>query len=266
LDLIHVDPPGCDVALVTRGAAGGGPPRGTVLFLHGLGDAASMFAPALELPSLADFDIALIDLPGHGLSDKPVNFDYAPASHAAVVFSAAQRARLGRPLHLVGFSFGAAVAVELARFPPLGVASVTLCEPALEADRMSFAKLVVARPEQDFVDVYADLLAGFATPSSPEADRRWAETAAFASARSVWRCSRGALDAAQRGELLAHFADLSGAKTLILTPDTLDKWGRAHQLAGAGARIVEVSSPSKMPMYDAPEAFYDAVSRAVRAA
>ncbi len=249
--------------MVRRPAQGGGPAAGSILFLHGLGDASSMFAPALEDPALARFEVALVDLPGHGLSDKPLNFDYSPASHAAVLFSLLQKATLSPPLDVVGFSFGGAVAVELARFEPLGVRALVLCEPALDEERMSFASLVVARPEPDFVEDYAELLEGYATPEASEADRRWAETAAFASARSVWRCASATLAAAKRGELLAHFEQHPGPKSLILTPDTLDKWTGAQKLREAGARILEVASPSKMPMYDAPSDFYGAVARAV---
>lgn len=265
MELVHVDPPGCDLALVRRPPVGGRRPQGSVLFLHGLGDASSMFAPALEEPGLAGLEVALVDLPGHGVSDKPLNFDYGPASQAAVLFALAQKVELARPVHIVGFSFGGAVAVELARFGPLGVGSLVLCEPALEEDRMSFAQLVVARPEPDFVDDYAELLEPFADAAAPEADRRWAETAAFASARSIWRCSQGALAAAQRGELVAHLEERTGPTTLILSSDTLDKWGRAHRLQAQGASVVEVSSPSKMPMYDAADVFYAAVAHAVGA-
>lgn len=265
MELVHVDPPGCDIALVRRPPLGGRAAHGSVLFLHGLGDASSMFAPALEEPGLAGLEVALVDLPGHGVSDKPLNFDYGPASQAAVLFALAQKAGLARPVHIVGFSFGGAVAVELARFEPLGVGSLVLCEPALEEDRMSFAQLVVARPEADFVDDYAELIQPFSDAAAPEADRRWAETAAFASARSIWRCAEGALAAARRGELVAHLEERTGPTTLILTPDTVDKWGRAHRLEAAGARLVQVSSPSKMPMYDTPGAFYAAVADAVRA-
>jgi len=225
-----------------------------------------MFAPALEEPALAPYEVALVDLLGHGTSDKPLNFDYSPASHAAVLFALAQKAGLAQPMHLVSFSFGGAVAVELARFEPLRVQALVLCEPALEEERMSFARLVVARPEQDFVEDYAEFLASFATPDAPEADRRWAETAAFASARSIWRSSSAALAAARRGELVAHLEEHRGPKVLILTPDTVDKWGRAQRLKAGGARVFQVPSASKMPMYDAQAAFYGAVARALPAA
>lgn len=263
MDLIRVDPPGCDLSLVRRAPAPGERAKGCILFLHGLGDASSMFAPALEDPAFAAHEVALVDLLGHGTSDKPLNFDYSPASHAAVLFSLAQKAGLARPMHVVGFSFGGAVAVELSRFEPLGVSSLVLCEPALDEDRMSFASLVVARPEGDFVEDYADLLASFATSEASDADRRWAETAAFASARSIWRCASGALEAVRRGELVAHLEAHVGPRALILSHDTVDKWGRARQLAAHGVRVVPITSPSKMPMYDAPEAFYRAVAGAV---
>ena len=94
MEFVRVEPPGADLAVIRRGPAAA-PRRGALLFLHGLGDASSTFAQALEAAVLGPFEIVLVDLLGHGSSDKPEEFDYRPASHAAVLFMALRRLGLG---------------------------------------------------------------------------------------------------------------------------------------------------------------------------
>jgi pimeloyl-ACP methyl ester carboxylesterase len=264
--MIRVDPPGADLAVIRRDAlVAARPARGTILFIHGLGDAASMFGPSMEAAPLAPYGLALVDLLGHGLSDKPTSFDYSPASHAAVLFAALRQLNLPPPLHLVGFSLGAAVAVELSRFGAIQVGSLVLCEPVVDLNRMEFARRIVAMPEGAFADDYGELLQQYTGPDSTEADRRWAETAAFAGSRAFYRCARGLLAAAERGELTAHLRESKAPKTFILSPQTYDQWPMARTFKQEGARVVLIDSRSKMPMYESPDAFYDAVAAAISA-
>ncbi len=66
------------------------------------------------------------DLPGYGLSE-PVRGSGLGADAAQI---AALAARLGGPVHLVGHSYGGAVALKLARVAPELVRSLTVIEPA----------------------------------------------------------------------------------------------------------------------------------------
>ena len=261
MEFVRVDPPGCDLAAV-RKDPGALPARGTVVFLHGLGGASSSFAQALEAPQLAPYDILLLDLLGHGSSDKPLNFDYRPASHAAVLFQALRSLAPAAPLHIVGYSLGGAIAVELSRFAPLGVACVILAEPAIEPSRMSFAARVAAMSEGDFRARYPEVLAPYGAPEATAADRHWAETASIASSSAIYRSAKGLLEAAQRGEIQRHFEELTVPTTLLLSPQTLDAWPGARKAEERGARIAVVESPSKAPFFDAPHAFYEAVAEA----
>ena len=258
MDFVRVDPPGCDLAIVGRPATGS-PCAGTLVFIHGLGGASSSFAQATEAPELARFDLLLVDLLGHGASDKPANFDYRPASHAAVVFQALRAVRPAAPVLVVGYSLGGAVAVELSRFPVEGLAGVILVEPALDPARMAFAAKVVAFGEGAFRAKYAEFLAPYAAEQASEADRHWADTAAFASSSAFYRSAKGLLEAAKRGELWEHFKSSPLPRNLILSPQTLDEWPRAQQAKEWGSRIMIVESPSASPMYDNAQAFYAAV-------
>ena len=97
-----------------------------LLMLHGFGsDRASWF---LNQPDAAAYAQTLaLDLPGHGASTAPLADASAPAIAAQV---AAALANTGEPVHVVGHSFGGAVAIALAAARPDLVASLTLVAPA----------------------------------------------------------------------------------------------------------------------------------------
>jgi pimeloyl-ACP methyl ester carboxylesterase len=261
MEFVQVDPPGSDVAVVRRDATKH-PREGAIVFLHGLGGASSSFAQALEAPPLAWHDVILIDLLGHGSSDKPLNFDYRPASHAAVLFQALRALDPSPPLAVVGYSLGGAVAVELAKFTPLGVRKLVLVEPAIDADRMSFAKRIIPMGEGEFRARYHEVLAPYGAPEATAADRHWAETAAFASSSAVYRSAKGLYDAALRGEIARQFESLVVPTTLILSPQTRDEWAGALHAEARGVLVRVVESPSRAQFFDAPQAFYEAVAEA----
>jgi pimeloyl-ACP methyl ester carboxylesterase len=264
MEFLRVDPPGCDLAVIRRPHQGG-KPAATLVLLHGLGDASSVFAQALEAAALAPFELALFDLLGHGSSDKPANFDYSPASHGAVLFQAMRKLGLPGPLYLVGYSLGGAVAVELSRFPVDGLAGLVLVEPALDATRMRFAGKVAEVSEGEFRARFADFLAPYASEEASDADRLWVESAAFASSTAFHRSAKGALEAARRGELLRHLRESALPRALILSRRTRDEWTAARDLEAEGAPVFLVDAPHQMPMLERPEEFYAALRRAVEA-
>lgn len=263
MEFVHVEPPGADIAVIRTTPRGPFARRGALLFIHGLGDSASAWSPVADAGVLDPFEIVLVDLLGHGSSDKPDDFDYRPASHAAVLFMALRKIAIEGPLHIVGYSLGGAVAVELSRFPRAALASLTLVEPALDPARMAFLRKVTAQNEVDFVRSFSALLESFSRPDLPEADRRWAETAAFTSGKAFYRSSKGLLEAGSRGELIAHFRQVRARLSLILSPETYEAWPGAKDSEGAGTRVFLLESQSKMPMYDNPGALAEAIAKAV---
>jgi pimeloyl-ACP methyl ester carboxylesterase len=83
------------------------------VLLHGLGDSAHFFDNLL--PALStDYRVLAVDLPGHGPAARALSpEDAAPAAMARVVRAELERAGLRSP-HLVGFSLGGWVALEMA--------------------------------------------------------------------------------------------------------------------------------------------------------
>jgi 3-oxoadipate enol-lactonase len=113
--------PAC--ALHVQRFMGPDPEAATVALLHGLGSSAEDWP--LQVPALNQaFEVLAIDLPGHGQSPPP-----PPGARMTDLARLAAEClkQAGRPpIHLVGLSFGAVVALQIAVDAPELVRSLTL--------------------------------------------------------------------------------------------------------------------------------------------
>ena len=118
-------------------------PVDTVLLLHGLGSSTLDWAE--QIPALASvYDVLLVDLRGHGQSDKPPG-PYSINDMANDVARVVSELGLTQ-LHVVGLSMGAQVALQLALDYPALVATVTAVNsPADMKPRRLRDKLTVAQ-------------------------------------------------------------------------------------------------------------------------
>ncbi len=110
-----------------------GDPRGeTVLFLHGLTAVAEVWGPVVNLLS-PDRHYVAIDQRGHG--DSPHGGPY----HAGRFVADTRQviAALGGPVHLVGHSMGARVAILMAARTPRLLKSVAVVDIGVEASRQN---------------------------------------------------------------------------------------------------------------------------------
>jgi pimeloyl-ACP methyl ester carboxylesterase len=88
-----------------------------------------------------------VDLPGFGRSRPPAGFDFTPAAHAdALLCFLAGR---NEPVHLLGNSFGGAIALSVAARRPELVRTLTLVSPAMpdrrpDPRRMADVRLALA--------------------------------------------------------------------------------------------------------------------------
>lgn len=121
-----VDVNGLRLRYRSWGAAGEGRPE--LLLIHGFANSLQSFR--LLAPRLADCcHVVAIDLPGYGLSDKPVEFDYHNGPQAAVMVAAAHALGLRHPVY-VGHSLGGAIALQAAVKDPQA-AGLVLMNPGI---------------------------------------------------------------------------------------------------------------------------------------
>ncbi|MER7948681.1 alpha/beta hydrolase [Streptomyces sp. NPDC096079] len=233
---------------------GEGPAR---VFVHGLGcTSASDFASIAAHRALGGGRALLVDLLGHGFSDRPADFDYRMESQAAAV--AAVLDHLGvTGVDLVGHSMGGAVAIHLAAARPDLVARLVVAEPNLYAGGGAFSSPVAAQDEDAFV------AEGFARMVA-ETDRPdYAARLRLADPRAVHRSAVALVEGSvpAPGDLLAGLgmprAFLVGERSL---PDA-----DAEKAAALGVPVSEVPGAGHNLMLDNPDGFATALARVLAA-
>src|SRR5262245_21911628 len=125
------------------------------VFIHGLGgNGEAILGAVANDPALGGHRSLLIDLPGHGASDRPADFSYSLDDHAAAVAAACAPAGL-HGVDLVGHSLGADIAIVVAYRNPGLVRRLVISEanldplPAASDGRASQA--IRLQPEAEFV-------------------------------------------------------------------------------------------------------------------
>ncbi|MFF5448056.1 alpha/beta fold hydrolase [Streptomyces sp. NPDC012888] len=110
---------------------GGEPPGPAVVFLHGLvvDNLSSFYCPLAVPAARAGHEVVLHDLRGHGMSERPRTGYDSRTAVADLVGLLRALGLAGRPVHLVGNSYGATLALHTALARPGLVAGLTLLEP-----------------------------------------------------------------------------------------------------------------------------------------
>lgn len=101
--------------------------RRPVVFLHGTAGSRRQWSDLIE-GMARDFEPVTLDLPGYTAHEVP-SAQRSLSEEAAVIYD---RLRvLGRPVHLVGHSYGGALALRIAVTWPQSISSLTLFEPTV---------------------------------------------------------------------------------------------------------------------------------------
>ncbi len=105
--------------------------RPLLLFLHGALRNKDSLLPIA--PAYADFERAFCDLPGHGGSERPL--DYSLAEYAGEIASLLRRRFGGRDAVLVGESMGGLIALRTALDQRLNISALVLADPPLTCSK-----------------------------------------------------------------------------------------------------------------------------------
>ena len=108
--------------------------RPVVVFIHGLGIVDhSGLAFTLGMPLATDADVVLYALRGHGHSEVPPK-GYLVTDHVADLVGLLDGLGIDAPVHVVGCSYGGAVATVMAMEHPDRVASLFLLDPLFSTE------------------------------------------------------------------------------------------------------------------------------------
>ncbi len=138
-----------EVAGSYRSGVTGKPP---VLLLHSSQSTSGQWR-ALQAELNDDFDVLAIDLLGYGKAPKPEVDDpdsFRLADEIPRIVASVRAAGQDQPVHLIGHSYGAALALKIAREQQIPVRSLTLFEP------VAFHILDTDEPARQEIDSIAD--------------------------------------------------------------------------------------------------------------
>ncbi|MEV7568058.1 alpha/beta fold hydrolase [Streptomyces tanashiensis] len=232
-------------------AVGAGP---AVVFVHGLGAASTVYHAHIGArPELSGRRVLFVDLPGHGISDRPADFGYSLEEHADALAAALDAAQV-RDGVIAGHSMGGAVAIVLAHRRPDLVGRLVITEGNLDPFPAPTAGSsgIASYTEGEFVRG-----GGFARVLE-RVGPTWAATMRLADPLALHRSSvrlvRGT-DPVMR-EMFLH----SRVPRVYLQGELSGELRGAEGLREAGVDVVTVPGAGHNIMFDNPEVFAHAVA------
>ncbi|MET9254155.1 alpha/beta hydrolase [Streptomyces sp. NPDC003717] len=223
------------------------------VYVHGLGSVSTVYhAHIAARPELAGRRSLFVDLPGHGISDRPQSFGYTLDDHAGALAAVLDAERLAGA-ELVAHSLGGAVAIVLAHRRPDLVSRLVLAEANLDAHPPEGAgsSRIAAHDEAAFLDGgYARVLENVGP--------LWAATMRLADPLALHRTAVG-LRRGSEPVMRELLEGLPVDRTYLQGGLSGELAGRAA-LVASGVRVVTVSGAGHNLMFDNPEAFAAAVA------
>ncbi|MBH1933157.1 alpha/beta hydrolase [Streptomyces sp. AV19] len=225
------------------------------VYLHGLGASSpAYFAGAAAHPLLAGRRSLLLDLLGHGISDRPEGFGYTLEEHADAVAAALTAAGAGGA-ELVAHSMGGSVAVVLAARHPELVSRLVLVDanldPVPRRPGAGGSSGIAAYSEEEF-------LAGGWREVRDRVGAHWWATMRLAGREALHRSAVHLT----RGSVRELLLELDVPRTFLL-PGADGPLPGADELAAAGVDVVAVPDCGHNIMLDNPDAFVRATADAL---
>ncbi|QDQ16747.1 alpha/beta fold hydrolase [Streptomyces spectabilis] len=224
---------------------GEGPAR---VYVHGLGAASAPYHAHIAARSeLAGRRSLFVDLPGHGLSDRPGSFGYTLEEHADAVAAALDEADV-RDAEIVAHSMGGSVAIVLAHRRPDLVARLVLTEANLDPypPKTAGSSGIVDYEEDAFItEGYARVL--------EKVGPAWAATMRLVDPRALHRSATG-LARGTRPTMRTMLMALSVERVFVQGALSGDVPG-GDDLEASGVRVVTVPDAGHNVMLDNPPAF-----------
>jgi pimeloyl-ACP methyl ester carboxylesterase len=124
----------------------------TLVFIHGLGSSSvADFSCLLSDERFNKYRIILIELLGHGFSDKPKGFGYGLYDHAMVVANLLDHLGIKDSV-VIGHSLGGTIAIALTQKRSDLVSCLIVAEPNLDPGAGTGSKIIAAQDENEFIE------------------------------------------------------------------------------------------------------------------
>lgn len=214
-----------------------------VFFIHGLGCAASYEYPRIIAdPAWRGRSAVLVDLPGSGYSDRPVEYAYAIRQQAAVVREVIDAAGCER-CSLYGHSMGGSIAIEVATALGDRLVALAVSEPNFYPGGGFFSRQIAAGPEAEFVrEGYAALVEKEHSP--------WRGSLQATAPYALWRAANSLIEGTSP-DWMTQFLALQCRKTLIVGAQTLPDQD-AEFVAGQGIGVEIVADAGHSMSWENP--------------
>ncbi|MEU7043186.1 alpha/beta hydrolase [Streptomyces varsoviensis] len=228
------------------------------VYVHGLGASSGpYFTGVAAHPLLAGRRAMLVDLLGHGISDRPDGFGYTLEAHADALAAALDAASV-TGAEVVAHSMGGSVAIVLAgRYPEL-VSRLVLVDanldPLTPERGADGSRGIAAYSEGEF------LRGGGWEETRKRAGGHWWATMRLAGRVALHR-SAVHLAAGSEPAMREQLLKLELPRTFLLPADDAPLRD-ADELAAAGVSVVAIPDCGHNIMLDTPEAFVRAVAEA----
>lgn len=231
-----------------------------VLFVHGLGNAASNFEDTLAAPALADHRLIGLDLPGCGASPYPPTARL-DIDRLVIVVEAFVHAIDPPRFLLVGASLGGLVALLYAERHPDRLVGFLSVEGNLAPEDCMFSRRVVSHTYEEFARVVLPDIKRSLAARPGRGFSRHLEVLNRADPRAYFDYSFQTVAYSDNGGLLDRFLSLpvpvhfvygSGNRGLTYLP----------RIRASRCTATEIMDADHFLFYDAPEAFADCVRRA----
>ncbi|WP_028800301.1 alpha/beta fold hydrolase [Streptomyces sp. 142MFCol3.1] len=232
-------------------AAGADPAR---VYVHGLGAASTVYhAHVAARPELAGRRTLFVDLPGHGISDRPADFGYTLADHADALAAAMDAAGVFKA-ELVAHSMGGAVAIVLAHRRPDLASRLVLVEANLDPypPGTTGSSGIASYEEVDFVENggHARVL--------EKVGPLWAATMRLADPRALHRTATGLRHGTN--PTMRRLLEALSVERVYLQGESSGELPGRGALEAAGVRVVTVPGAGHNIMFDNPDVFAAAVA------
>ena len=233
-----------------------------ILFLHGLGNAASNFDAMLANRSLAQHRLVALDFPGCGDSPYPLNQNRNIDDLVDLVDGFVAHLQLPKFL-LVGASMGGLVGLLYAERRSDQIVGFVNVEGNLAPEDCMFSRLVVPHPYEHFCDSILPRIKASLRAADETGATEHLKVLETADPRAYYDYSFQTVDYSDNAQLLNRFMSLPVAQHFVYGSRNR-QLSYLPALRESSCRVTEIANAGHFLFYDAPDAFAECVRMAVQ--